>query len=117
MPPTLAGAAAGGGLVLSDVGGQPIMDAIRIVREKLATERQALAQINREPWLSNTPGGKFVSDHAQKVASGDPESLHEVLAKVEAVLDDLESGISTAMAAYHASDGNSRQSFKGVGGE
>jgi hypothetical protein len=117
MPPTLAGAAAGGGLVLSDIGGQPIMDAIRKVRARLDTERQALAMINREPWLSNTPIGKFVAEHAQKVAAGDPESLHEVLTKVEAVLDDLESGISTAMAAYHASDGASKQAFKGVGGE
>ncbi|RSM61612.1 hypothetical protein DMH04_54070 [Kibdelosporangium aridum] len=99
-PKSLVEVASAGGFLLTEEGGQPIIDAIAKVRKELDAHRKTLDQIDREPYLSNTPGGKFVSEHARLVAAGDEQSLREVLVQVEQVLDDLESGLSTAMDSY-----------------
>jgi pyruvate/oxaloacetate carboxyltransferase len=99
-PKNLVEAATAGGFLLTEEGGKPIMDAVAKVRAELEAHRKTLDQIDREPYLSNTPGGVFVSEHARLVASGDEQSLREVLVQVEKVLDDLETGLSTAMDSY-----------------
>lgn len=99
-PKNLAEAASSGGFLLTEQGGKPIMDAIGKVRAELAAHRRTLDQIDREPYLSDTLGGKFVAEHARLVAAGDEQSLREVVAQVEQVIDDLENGLSTAMDSY-----------------
>jgi hypothetical protein len=103
-PKTLVEAASAGGFTVTEEGGQPIIDAISKVRAELEAHRKTLQQIDREPYLSNTPGGKFVSGHDRMVAAGDEQSLREVLTQVEQVLDDLEAGIGTAMDSYTSVD-------------
>jgi hypothetical protein len=103
-PKTLVEAASAGGFMVTEEGGRPIIDAISKVRAELEAHRKTLQQIDREPYLSNTPGGKFVSDHDRLVAAGDEQSLREVLTQVEQVLDDLEAGIGTAMDSYASVD-------------
>jgi hypothetical protein len=103
-PKTLVEAASGGGFMVTEEGGRPIIDAIGKVRAELESHRKTLQQIDREPYLSNTPGGKFVAGHDRLVAAGDEQSLREVLTQVEQVLDDLEAGIGRAMDSYVTAD-------------
>ncbi|MET0235747.1 MAG: hypothetical protein ABW224_13975 [Kibdelosporangium sp.] len=112
-PKNLVEAAGAGGFVVTEEGGRPIIDAIAKVRAELEAHRKTLRQIDREPYLSNTPGGRFVADHDRLVAAGDEQSLREVLAQAERVLDDLEAGISMAMDGYGDVDDAGSRLIKG----
>jgi len=97
------------GFFVDETGGGQVMDIIAVFRTELAARRGALDTLTQPPMLGSSPGAEFLTQHAQRVAAGDPRSLLTVLAQAEAVLDHIELAVRDGMATYQDTDRGAEQ--------
>ena len=93
------------GYSVNETGGRQVMDIVAQFRAELAEQRRgSLTTLTQPPMLGSSPGAEFLSQHAQRVATGDPQSLLTVLAQAEVVLDHIDLAIRRAMDGYQETE-------------
>lgn len=105
------------GFFVDETGGRQVMDIVARFRAELAECRGSLDQLTQPPMLGSSPGAEYLAQHAQRVATGDPQSLLTVLAQAEIVLDHIELAIRSGMDGYQETDAGTSQVITQAGNE
>jgi hypothetical protein len=97
-------AAADAGFMISENGGQPLVDAIDELKKEVAKSLANVAHLEQQPPLGSTPNAKVYKPYLATVASDPTQGAVPVLRKLQDDLNNAEAAIKKAMANYGSVD-------------
>jgi hypothetical protein len=107
-------AASDAGFMVSENGGQPLLDAIRDLQREVATALARADFLQQQPPLGTTPNAVIYKPFLSTIASDPSQGAIPVLRQLQRDLLSAEAAIKKAMANYQEGERANTATIKGT---